>query len=212
VRLAYRQPDAVAWFWAAVVGAEQVLVALRAHDIPIPVRGTEIRSDGVWAALICETAGEHWSVGLESFAVALDDPLEAWRGERGDVVPFGLDLEWEAADAPTATADGYDQWCTVHGEVLIGDDRIPVDARGSREHSWGVPQTAPSWRVALPGGPVTHAQMETSVGPDGLPHAAARDDVPIVPRWYSPVAVPGASVVHALCTSADAIGWVSWWR
>ena len=33
---------------------------------------------------VCETPNDHWSVNLEAFGVALDDPAEAYRGERGD--------------------------------------------------------------------------------------------------------------------------------
>lgn len=160
-RLALRAGERVAWWWAAVVGESRPLVTVRAHDIRIPAQGTEVRTDGVWACLTCEEPDEHWSVGLEAFGVALDDPLEAWGDERGDVVPFGLDLEWEAA-APVEPlgphssgrqSEGYAQCCTVHGDVLIGDERIEVDASGHREHAWGVSELArfPGWRVSAPG-------------------------------------------------------------
>jgi hypothetical protein len=71
--------------------------------------------------------------------VAYDDPWEALAGERGDLVPFGLDLEWEAEGAatPRPGGGGYGQWCTVTGEILLGADRIDVTAGGHREHAWG---------------------------------------------------------------------------
>jgi hypothetical protein len=180
VRLAYRPFENTAWYWAAVVGAlDMPLVARRTHDLPIPARGTEVRGDGLWAALTAETPGEHWSVGLECFGVAYDDPAEAARSERGDVVPLGLDLEWEAT--------GFDQWCTVHGDVLIGDHRLEVDGAGTHEHTWGAPGIAP--RVAMPGGPVT--------GDDGHPTVV----------YTSPIKDP--PVVYQLCRDGDAYGWVT---
>jgi hypothetical protein len=90
--------------------------------------------------LTCETPDEHWSIGLEAFAVALDDPADAYRGERGDRVPLGFDLEWEAA-APVfrySALTRYEQACSVHGEVLIGDERLDIHGSGQRDHSWGV--------------------------------------------------------------------------
>jgi len=54
-----------------------------------------VRGDGLWAELVEETSGEHWTAGLEAFGVRLDDPLDAERGERGERLPLGFDLEWE---------------------------------------------------------------------------------------------------------------------
>ncbi|MBV8161289.1 MAG: hypothetical protein JO265_10235, partial [Acidimicrobiia bacterium] len=128
------------WYWAYLVGAGRPLVAVHDHDVPLPKgAGLELRTEGLWADTVCETALEHWSVNLESFAVALDDPADAYHGERGDRVVLGLDLEWvEAAPAQmSAGLPRYEQACTVQGEVLVGDERIPVDAHGERDHSWG---------------------------------------------------------------------------
>ena len=109
--LEYRRDEGVAWWSAAFVGAGWPLVAVRAHDIAIPARGHDVRTDGLWASVTERT------VMMEAFGAVFDDPMEAWGEERGDIVPFGFDLEWD---------DGV-----VHGEVLIGDDRIEVDAAGA---------------------------------------------------------------------------------
>jgi len=136
-RLTYHPLERVGWWWVGVVGAGWPLVALRAHDVPIPARGTEIRTDGLWASVRCETPLEHWTVGLECFAVAYDDPWEAARSERGDVVPFGLDLSFVTSSPAWSSSRGYGEWCTVSGEVLLGDERLSVDTVGSRAHAWG---------------------------------------------------------------------------
>ena len=139
VRLGFYPNQRRAWWWAYLVGPGRPLIALRAHDVDIPRVGTEIRTDGVWAALVPETLNEHWSVGLESFAAAMDDPAEAYRGERGDRVAFGLDLEWEAVAAPFdyPGVTRYEQSCDVHGDILVGDERIAFSGSGQRDHSWG---------------------------------------------------------------------------
>lgn len=87
-------------------------LVVRDEETPAPVDGT-IRTHGLWVSLVCETRDEHWSVGLEAFALAVDHPDE----QRGDLVPLGLDLEWEAPGR-------------VHGELLVGDAVVDVDGPG----------------------------------------------------------------------------------
>ena len=242
VRLSYHPTEGVAWYWATVVAEGRPLVAVRAHDVRIPRVGTEIRTDGVWASLVCEDPLEHWSVGLESFGAAFEDPLEAWGRERGDVVPFGLDLEWEGTEpARSASAPGtagYGQWCEVHGEVLVGDERLGVDAVGHREHLWGA-VTSQGWRLAAAGADGTRrwARAGFTVGSRGLAAPAGEltgewrgDGLPgnacflgsdgavleLEPVASSPVAVPGRRVVNTLYHTRSVQGtpgraWASWW-
>ncbi len=139
-RLTVRPAERRAWWWSAVVGPERPLVAVRDHDVPLPKgRTLEVRTSGLWAEPVCETPLEHWSVGLEAFAVAMDDPTDAYGSERGDPVPVGFDLEWEALTPPIASTGDqrYGQPCSIHGEVLVGQERVVVTARGAREHAWG---------------------------------------------------------------------------
>jgi hypothetical protein len=72
-------------------------------------RDFDVRGPGLWLSLVDEGDGR-WTIGLEAFALAVDDLDD----ERGDLVPLGLDLEWEAPGR-------------VHGEVLVADDRWDVD-------------------------------------------------------------------------------------
>jgi hypothetical protein len=140
VRLAFFPNANVAWYWAYVVepGAPGPLV-VRDHEVALP-RGDalEVRAEGLWAECTCETPFEHWSYGLEAFAVRLDDPDDAYRGEIGERVPLGLDLEWEEDGAPAVGGgSGYEQRGVVHGEVLIGRGRVEFDGSGVRSHGWG---------------------------------------------------------------------------
>jgi hypothetical protein len=95
------------------------LVLVHDDDIPLP-RGSllEVRADGLWAEFVCEVPHEHWGFGLEAFGLRYDDPAEAAVSDRGERLPVGYDLEWEAP--------GH-----VVGEVLVGRERLPIDGPGS---------------------------------------------------------------------------------
>jgi len=99
-----------------------------------------VRGDGLWADHTVEVPFDHVTLGCEAFALGLDDPAEVYGEPRGDRLPFGLDLEWDtdgAAYAYPAGVSRYEVPCRVHGEVLVGDERIELDAVGQRDHSWG---------------------------------------------------------------------------
>jgi hypothetical protein len=110
----------VASFHAQVVVPEVGVVVVRDDEIPPPKRDDVlvVRAEGLWAELLCETPGEHWSVGLEAFGVRFDDEAEAATSDRGERVPIGFDLEWETPDR-------------VVGEVLVGRARYELDAHGT---------------------------------------------------------------------------------
>ena len=132
-----------AWWWAYVVRPGLPLLVVRDHEVALPRAPLlEIRAEGLWAELSCLIPLDHWTIGLEAFAVALDDPEDALHGERGERVGLGFDLEWEAAGDVTTVEDGYRQPSRVHGEVLIGQGPTPtttaIDGWGGRSHRWGV--------------------------------------------------------------------------
>jgi hypothetical protein len=91
------------------------------HDDEVaPPRGRllEIRADGLWAELVCETPGEHWTFGLEAFGLRFENEEEAATSDVGDRIAVGLDLEWETPGI-------------VHGDLLVVRDRIPFDGTGT---------------------------------------------------------------------------------
>jgi hypothetical protein len=171
VRLELRPDSGVAWYWAYVVGPEVGLVTVRDHEVPLPSADQlVVRADGLWAELVRETVGEHWSVGLEAFGVRLDDPADGFRDEIGERLAVGLDLEWEispdllgdllgdlvgqpvdqvSSDAPVRG--------TVFGEVLIGRDRIELDGTGVFDEAHGEREWTTTEGVAA------------ELGPDGMP-------------------------------------------
>ena len=111
-------PDTGPVLYSAVFSGSAVgpgFVVVRDDAVPRPRgRALEVRTDGLWAEMTCETRDEHWSFGLEAFGLRVDDPRESI-GER---IAVGYDLEWETPDL-------------VHGELLLVRAVIPVDARGT---------------------------------------------------------------------------------
>jgi len=129
-----------AWYWACLVGEDRPLVTVIDHDIALPTPpSTEIRGEGLWADYIVETPLDHVTVGVEAFAVGVDDPSEVYGDLRGDRVPIGMDLEWETDGGvyPYPGVTRYEVPCRVHGEVLVGQEVLNIDGWGQRDHSWG---------------------------------------------------------------------------
>jgi hypothetical protein len=201
----------VAWWWTHLLTAEG-LVAVRDHEVTPPRTGLEIRAEGLWGELVCETPLEHWSFGLEAFGVRYDDPAEAWGAEWGERVPVGLDLEWELLTPPVEALlpgppgppdGGYLQAGTVRGELLVGDGRIPVDGTGLRSRRWGKADwwdgSARSWAGLIDGAGAISVRQDLGSG-----------DVEVL--GTAPVLVTGpagrrARLERVLCRSGDSRGW-----
>jgi hypothetical protein len=99
------------------------LVVLTEPEAPRPRPGSmEIRASGLWADAIEEEPGERWTIGLEAFALAVDDPDDTV----GRRVPLGFDIEWERSGPDQ---DGRTP-ARVFGEVLVEDAAVDVDADG----------------------------------------------------------------------------------
>jgi hypothetical protein len=113
-------PGASCSFRATLTVPGVGVVAVHDDDVPLPrVRGSlEIRAEGLWAELLCETAGEHWSFGLEAFGLRFDTAEEAATSDVGDRVAVGYDLEWETPDR-------------VFGDLLVGRTTVTIDAHGT---------------------------------------------------------------------------------
>ena len=118
LRLTLHDGGAPAAFDARLALPGEGFVVVHDDDVPAP-RGAQlvVRADGLWAELLCETPGEHWSFGLEAFGVRFDDEAEAAVSDRGERVAVGFDLEWETPDR-------------VAGEILLGRRRLEFDGTG----------------------------------------------------------------------------------
>ena len=141
VRIGVRPHDGACWYWAALAGAGRPTVLVADQDVRPPrLPSLEGRHEGLWADHTVEVPFDHMTLGCEAFALGTDDPAEVYGAARGDRVPLGLDLEWDTDGSVYAYPPGttrYEIPCRVHGEVLVGDERVEVDAVGQRDHSWG---------------------------------------------------------------------------
>lgn len=153
-----RPHEGRAGFLAALLRAGHPPVVLAEHDAELPAAGWELRTSGLWADNVCETPFEHWSYGLEAFALLVDDPAELLGRALGDRVPLGWELEFEAeAEAEPEGPSGYRQAGEVHGLLLLGRDRLEVSLEGTRRRWWGrsapdaLVGARPDGAVALPG-------------------------------------------------------------
>ena len=220
VRLALRPGEGTAWFWAGMVGGGPKLVTVRDHEVPPPSGpGLEVRASGLWTELVCETPLDHWSVGLEAFGVALDDPLEAWGRERGDPWALGLDVEWEATGPGQPWPEGYWQPCAVHGDVLVGAERFELDGSGMRLHVWGDAPPA-GWAGGRldDGTSFGRPDVDAECDADGLLTTVSAGGVTGTAVAAAPVLLPGAGrLARALCRyqSSDGRqghGWAQWFH
>ncbi len=136
-----------AWFAAHLFRPGSALVTLTEQA---PLRsGLELRASGLWADHNIEIPFEHWSLGLEAFALEVDHPTD----ERGLRVPLGYELDWEMQPTQRrATVGGYEQPARVRGELLVGADRYELDADGWRGHRQ---------MTSLPTQPQHHGRMAT---------------------------------------------------
>jgi hypothetical protein len=135
------------WFVAGVSRPDASVVLCRDVEVPFPsTQVLEIRSGALWSHAICEEPLQRWTVALEAFALAMENPYEAWTNEIGDRIGIACDLEWEAVSAPslneptgpTSLVVGYSIAAKVHGELQVGDDRWELDGTGRWLHQWGV--------------------------------------------------------------------------
>lgn len=193
VRLTVLPNQGLAWYWTAVVGPGRPLVTVLDHEVPLPrFPSVEVRTEGLWADMVVETPLDHVTVGVEAFAVALDDPADVFAQGWGHRVPYGLDLEWEAdgpaAPAPVAGMDRYVQSCRAHGEVLVADEAFDLDGWGHRDHGWGVVPWAELGWWWLAGRLDDGTLVERSSAPEGGgPGAGGRAVLPgDLLRWETP--------------------------
>ena len=150
IRLAFDVANARASFIVdlSIARFGRIVVADESVALPRAQAGLEIRADGLWASLYCETPFEHWSLGLEAFGLRIEaDAMPsdavggatAWDALIGERLAVGFDVEWELSGPPEPLVDGngYRQVGTIFGDLLVVRDRLEVDGRGWRDHWWG---------------------------------------------------------------------------
>lgn len=120
----YQDMPATKFRELSIVFSEDEHECIVFNDSELP-KGTtyEIRADGIWSDVNCETQGEHWSFSLESFAlrIPVDEYLAFLEDQEtlliGDRIPFGYELDVACSD------DG--NWF-LSGEILIEKNEIDI--------------------------------------------------------------------------------------
>jgi len=126
-------------FVAAFLRFSELPIVLVEMEVPLPAKRWEIRSSGLWADHVCESALEHWSYGLEAFALEIDHPAEMLREAKGIRVPLGWELEFESSEPASWLGPMcYVQVGETHGIVLTEDGETPVEGTSLRSHWWGL--------------------------------------------------------------------------
>ena len=159
VRLECFPNEKVAWFWTyLVLPARPGPVVVRDHEVFLPRRVSRYTPKGCGpscgARHLSSTGRTGWK---RSRSGSMMPPMHS-RARSVERMPLGLDLEWEidgpvhahAEDSPVA---GYCVPGIVHGEILLGRERLEFDARGEHRRQWGtdVPRTVGAWSVACHG-------------------------------------------------------------
>ena len=100
-------------------------------------RSWEIRHSGLWAEQVCEVPFEHWSYGLEAFALELDDPVALLGAGLGHRVAFGFELDFVAGDELVSAESSDIQIGELSGIVLLGVEQIEIEHwPAHRVHWW----------------------------------------------------------------------------
>lgn len=95
------------------------------------------KAESLWAEYTCDAPFEQWTLGNETYAVALDDPLDALDRAYGRAVPIASDLEWYSANPVEVCPDGYTQIGRLLGTIETHEGPLELDdLEASRSHRW----------------------------------------------------------------------------
>ena len=141
-------------------GADPLVIS--DNEIVMPDKGWELRSSGLWADHNCEAPMEHWSYGLEAFALAVDDPEELLGRALGIRTPLGWELDFESSTAPSFGREtSYAQAGRLHGFIQFAGGDVEIDAEAERSHRWGPTEQAADTAEPSPG---PHVALPTPEG------------------------------------------------
>jgi hypothetical protein len=158
-----------AWYWTAVVRPGEPLLHLVELEAPLSRHLLEVRTEGLWAAHVCEAPFEQWTVANELYALALDDPADALGHGRGHLTPVALDAEWYAAGPPEEIEGGYRQAGTVDGVIELSGGPVALEAAAAaRSHRWGVLTAAPPDSSSRLAGAWVPFPLDGPAGPEVL--------------------------------------------
>ncbi len=121
-----------------VGGLQKYPLVLCDNTLPVPAERWEFRSSGVWCEFVCEQPMQHWSYGLEAFALGLDDRRALLGKGYGHRIPLGWELDFLATAEADVGQNSYHQAGTVEGVVLDDAGQHDVEQMvATRQHWWG---------------------------------------------------------------------------
>ena len=186
----------MAWYWACLRGGPPLVTCSTTTWRPGGAGSLEVRAEGLWADHTVEVPFDHVTPVAKRSRWRTRRPrrgVRRGRRARGERVPLGLDLEWSTDGSAYAYPPGttrYEVPCRVHGEVLVGDERIEFDGLGQRDHSWGVRDW---WTVAWTW---TAGWLEDGTRYHGTHVRLGDDTVPYHPGYVQPAGGPLTGVDH----------------
>ena len=118
----------VAWYTAAIVGADRPSVMVVDYEAPLDVGGYD-----------CTRPLREFRVAFDGRGAAYDDAAVALAGDAGADVGVSFDLTWTTDGEPYAyrLATRYEIPCHVRGVVRVDGEELEIDGPGQRDHSWG---------------------------------------------------------------------------
>lgn len=147
------------WYWSALARAGRPLLHVADFEVRRRADPFVIKGASLWAEHRCEAADEQWSIGNETYAVALDDPADALGSAYGVPTPIAMDLEWYATAPPSVGATGttVTQDGVVHGRIdVLGEP--PIELAEVPARRWEGTGPAATFPLA-----VAHASAHRSV-------------------------------------------------
>lgn len=144
----HRMLGRTAWYWCALARRGQPLLHVAEWDVGVRADPMIVKAHALWAEHTCDAPFEQWSVGNETYAVALDEPSAALGTAYGEPTPIAFDIEWYATAAASAVPFGYAQEGVAHGAVDVATggraERIEVaEAPARRWHRWSPGRLGP---------------------------------------------------------------------
>jgi len=129
------------WLQFVVVGRDRPLTLLFDDDAPL-LDGDRLEMDiDRWSVHLEAVTGlETWRVRARAPAEQFADPLAVFRREQGRPSDIEVDLTWSNTGPAYhyGLTTRYEVSARVTGTIRVGGETIDIDARGQRDHSWGV--------------------------------------------------------------------------
>ncbi len=128
----------VGWQWSALARSGRALLHVAEWEVPLRSDPMLAKAPQLWGEWVCDAPFEQWTIGMETYAAALEHPEEGLGRAYGTPTPIAWDLEWYAVYAPEAVAGGYAQQGVVHGVVELGEGELTLtEIPARRWHRWG---------------------------------------------------------------------------